>query len=384
MNKNRKSITAMFMVTCLVLQMLCPINLITVQAEGAGEAVSGNVSANKITYHNVEGADNDNLITEYTADDVSQNSVSLNDASKSGYTFKGWYDNDSLSGNAIESIAQGSTGDFDFYAKWEIIKYAITYNLNGGTNNSSNPSEYTVEDAVALGVPTRADYTFDGWYKEAGFATKVESIAKGSTGKVTLFAKWTKIEKQNPGTPDPETKDPEVKVSKITISGDKNIAAGKKVTLTAKVAPANATNKAVKWKTSNTKYASVNSKGVVTTKKAGAGKKVTVTATAKDGSGKKATYTITIKKDSVKSIKIKNAKKTLKVGKSMKLSATVTTTGKTANKKLQWTTSNAKYATVSSSGKVVAKKAGKGKNVTITAKATDGSGKKASVKIKIK
>ena len=62
----------------------------------------------------------------------------------------------------------------------------------------------------------------------------------------------------------------------------------------------------------------------------------------------------------------------------------VKTTGKKANKKLVWTTSNKKYATVNSKGVVTAKKAGKGRTVKITAKATDGSKKSASVKIKIK
>ena len=47
------------------------------------------------------------------------------------------------------------------------------------------------------------------------------------------------------------------------------------------------------------------------------------------------------------------------------------------NKKVTWKTNNKKYATVSSSGKVSAKKAGKGKKVKITAAATDGSKKKA-------
>ena len=57
---------------------------------------------------------------------------------------------------------------------------------------------------------------------------------------------------------------------------------------------------------------------------------------------------------------------------------------KKANKKLKWTSSNKKYATVSSAGKVKALKAGKGKKVKITAAATDGSGKKKTITIKIK
>ena len=175
------------------------------------------------------------------------------------------------------------------------------------------------------------------------------------------------------------------KVQKLTIKApSKKLAAGKKVKLTLKVAPQNATNKAVKWKTSNQKYATVAKNGKITLKKTGSGKKVTITATAKDGSGKKASIKIKIMKHAVKSIKLKASKKTLKAGKTMTIKATVKTTGKNANKSLKWTSSNKKYATVNSKGKVTAKKAGKGKTVTITAKSTDGSNKKATVKIKIK
>lgn len=175
-----------------------------------------------------------------------------------------------------------------------------------------------------------------------------------------------------------------VKVSSVKVSGiSKKLAAGKKVTLNATVAPANATNKAVTWKSSNTKYAMVNAAGKVTLKKAGAGKTVTITATAKDGSGKKATYKIKIMKNAVKSVKLKAAK-TVKAGKSTKVKATVKTTGKKVNKTLKWTSSNTKYATVNSKGKVKIKKAGRGKTVKITATSTDGSNKKKTVIIKIK
>ncbi len=55
-------------------------------------------------------------------------------------------------------------------------------------------------------------------------------------------------------------------------------------------------NKKLAWKSSNTKYATVSSKGVVTAKKAGKGKNVTITATATDGTGKKGKIKIRIKK----------------------------------------------------------------------------------------
>ena len=84
----------------------------------------------------------------------------------------------------------------------------------------------------------------------------------------------------------------------------------------------------------------------------------------------------------VKKITVSGSK-TVKAGKSIKLKAKVKTT-KGANKKLVWSSSNTKYAKVSSSGKVKTFKAGKGKKVKITAMATDGSGKKKIVTIKIK
>ncbi len=175
----------------------------------------------------------------------------------------------------------------------------------------------------------------------------------------------------------------DIKVSKISLSGiSKKIAAGKKIKLTASIKPSNAVNKKLIWKSSNKKVATVNSKGVVTIKKKTGGKKVTITATATDGSKVKATYKITSMKGVVKKVAI-SGKKTVKAGKTLKLKAKVTASKK-ANKTLKWTSSNKKYASVSSSGKVKALKAGKGKKVRITAMATDGSGKKKSVTIKIK
>ena len=196
------------------------------------------------------------------------------------------------------------------------------------------------------------------------------------------------------------------KVKKLTINApSKKLAAGKTVQLTVDVTPSSAVNQSVTWKVSNTKYASVTKTGKLKLKKAGAGKSVTITATAKDGSGVKATYKVRIMKYAVRSIKLaassqsktktgavtvsKNGRTvTVKAGKTVNLRATVRTTGKNdnkkVNKKLKWTSSNTKYATVSKSGKIKTKKAGKGKNVTITASSTDGSNKKARIKIKIK
>lgn len=194
-------------------------------------------------------------------------------------------------------------------------------------------------------------------------------------------------DKKDDNKKDDNTQKPsEIKVSsvKVTSALSKKIAAGKSVQLKTTVAPAKASNRAVTWKTSNKKYATVNSKGLVKTLAAGKGKTVTITATAKDGSKKKASIRLSILKDRVKSIFMKGTK-TLARGKSSKLKTTVKTTGKKVNKTLRYTSSNPKYIKVSSSGKVTAlKNAKKGASVKITAMALDGTNKKASVKIKVK
>lgn len=175
----------------------------------------------------------------------------------------------------------------------------------------------------------------------------------------------------------------ETKISKITLSGiSKKIAAGKKITLKPSILPTNASNKKLNWKSSNTKVATVTQSGIVTLKKKTGGKKVTITATATDGSKAKASWQITSMQGVVNKVKI-TGNKTIKAGKKLKLKAKVAATKK-ANTKLLWTSNNVRYATVNARGVVTTKKSAKGKKVKIIAMATDGSGKKGTVTIKIK
>lgn len=130
--------------------------------------------------------------------------------------------------------------------------------------------------------------------------------------------------------------------------------------------------------------ATVTQSGIVKINKKAAGKTVIIKAIATDGSGKSVAWKIKVMKGAVKKVAIKG-KNTVKAGKTLKLIATVNVTkGEPVNKKLKWSSSNTKWATVTQSGKVMAKKAGKGKTVKITVMATDGTNKKAIRKIKIK
>lgn len=73
-----------------------------------------------------------------------------------------------------------------------IETYTITYELNGGTNSEENPTTYTVtSDDIVLAEPTRSFYEFGGWYTDTNFTTLITSITTGTTGNITLYAKWT-------------------------------------------------------------------------------------------------------------------------------------------------------------------------------------------------
>lgn len=88
-----------------------------------------------------------------------------------------------------------------------------------------------------------------------------------------------------------------IKIKKIKIQASKTaLKAGKKRKLKVFISPSNATNKKVKWSSSKKKWATVNSKGIVTAKKKGRGHTVKITAAARDGSRKKAVFRIRIKK----------------------------------------------------------------------------------------
>lgn len=175
----------------------------------------------------------------------------------------------------------------------------------------------------------------------------------------------------------------ETTIEHIEIVGDlHDVTIGTKLKLKAISYPNKEKLEDVVWSSSNKEYASVSKSGVVTIKKYGKVKKVIITATTKDGLKLSAKYKIRILKDKVKSLKL-SCKKTVRAGKSVKVNAKITTTGSSANKTLIWVSSNNKYATVSSKGVVKAKKAGKGKKVTISAMTTDGTEIKKTVKLRI-
>ena len=107
--------------------------------------------------------------------------------SREGYTFRGWYFDESLSSKA--SFPLEITEDITLYAKWEKNAYDVHFELDGG----SGVSDLKTDRIETEPIPTKGGYTFRGWYFDGGFAKKA-SFPLEVTSNITLYAKWEENE----------------------------------------------------------------------------------------------------------------------------------------------------------------------------------------------
>lgn len=138
-----------------------------------------------ISYELNGGTNDSSNPTSYT---IESNTITLSDATRTGYTFEGWYNTSTFS-NKVTQITKGSYDDLTLHAKWTPISYSITYNLDGGTNNFNNPPTYTIESSFVLSATSKAGYTFLGWFDNNG--NRIAQITPGMTGALALTAHWS-------------------------------------------------------------------------------------------------------------------------------------------------------------------------------------------------
>ena len=167
-----------------------------------------------------------------------------------------------------------------------------------------------------------------------------------------------------------------VKVKGISLNKSQaTVNKAKTITLKATLKPTNATNKGVTWSSSNKKIATVSSGGRVKGIKKGT---VTITAKTKDG-GYKATCKVKVVGPKVTGVKLNKSSVNVTKGKTYQLTETVSPSD-AHNKKVTWKSNNKSVATVSATGKITAKKAGR---ATITVTTEDGK-KKATCRVTVK
>ena len=144
-----------------------------------------------VTLHANGGTINNGNVTEYT---YGVGATLPTDVTRTGYTFKGWYYNENLTGSPVTAISNTETGNKEYWAKWEANTYTVTLNTNGGTINSGNVTGYTY--GVGATLPTADDmtytgYTFKGWYDNEGLTGfPVTAISDTETGNKEYWAKW--------------------------------------------------------------------------------------------------------------------------------------------------------------------------------------------------
>lgn len=220
--------------------------------------------------------------------------------------------------------------------------------------------------------------------KTAIYQIRILHVPSGSKSEITTYSLDIKAP-ASAAAADPDIVAPktETRIRRIKIKGiSKKIAAGKKIRLTATVYPGNAPRQKLRWTSSNNKIATVSRTGLVKINKKAGGKSVVITAWATDGSGKKAAWSVRVMKQAVKAISIDKVSYSVLSGRTLRLRTRVIAS-KAANKTLLWTSGNPKWATVKN-GVVKTYKAGKGKQIKITARTTDGSNIKKTVTVQIK
>ena len=148
-------------VTALTVQWTAPTYAVTLHTNGGTIADGKDVTG----YTYGAGA------TLPTADDMTY----------TGHTFKGWYDNESLTGSPVTAIGDTETGNKEYWAKWEINQYTVTVKPENGEADITITHDYGTR-ITAPANPTREGYTFLGWDKEIPETMPAENI--------TITAQW--------------------------------------------------------------------------------------------------------------------------------------------------------------------------------------------------
>ena len=187
-----------------------------------------------VTLNTGGGTINSGNVTEYT---YGVGATLPTDVTRTGYTFKGWYDNEGLTGNPVTAIGGAETGNKEYWAKWEANTYTVTLNTNGGTINSGNVTGYTYGVGATLPTDvTRTGYTFKGWSGTGldGENNMTVTIPKGSTGERRYTAHWRYNGGSSGGSSSyPITVPSKTENGTVTVS-PKNASAGSTVTITVK------------------------------------------------------------------------------------------------------------------------------------------------------
>ena len=132
-----------------------------------------------VTLNTNGGTINNGNVTGYTYG-VGATLPAADDMTYTGHTFKGWYDNENLTGSPVTAIGGAETGNKEYWAKWEINQYTVTVKPENGKAGIIITQDYGTP--ITAPTLTREGYTFKGWDKEIPETMPAENI--------TVKAQW--------------------------------------------------------------------------------------------------------------------------------------------------------------------------------------------------
>ena len=131
-----------------------------------------------VTLNTNGGTINNGNVTEYT---YGVGATLPTDVTRTGYTFKGWYYNENLTGSPVTAIGDTETGNKEYWAKWEINQYTVTVKPENGEADITITQDYGTP-ITAPADPIREGYTFIGWDRDIPKTMPAENI--------TVTAQW--------------------------------------------------------------------------------------------------------------------------------------------------------------------------------------------------
>ena len=133
-----------------------------------------------VTLNTNGGTINSGNVTSYT---YGVGATLPTDVTRTGYTFKGWYDNENLTGSPVTAIGDTETGNKEYWAKWEINQYTVTVKPENGEADITITQDYGTP--ITAPTLTREGYQFNGWDKAFPTTMPAENL--------TITAQWRDI-----------------------------------------------------------------------------------------------------------------------------------------------------------------------------------------------
>ena len=154
----------------------------SVPADVTALTVQWTVPTYAVTLHPNGGTINSGNVTGYTYG-VGVTLPTADDMTNTGHTFKGWYDNENLTGSPVTAIGGTGTGNKEYWAKWEINQYTITVKPENGKADITITQDYGTP--ITAPTLTREGYQFNGWDKTFPTTMPAENL--------TITAQWRDI-----------------------------------------------------------------------------------------------------------------------------------------------------------------------------------------------